>query len=404
MLNSKPVLPWMFRFINKIADFLSLHKLSIASLEEKILCNEAINKTGLNNFGDLYYREALNKLIESAKNDADFHFIGRCIFHSSIVTFLSNRLLLTEVRKQTPKVFQTKLLPPIIIIGLPRTGTTYLHQMLSLDPNHRGVPLWELMRPIPFRTPDNRRKKALIESKFRAKIVPKVDRMHFSRGDTFEECIILLGTTLMSDVFWTTAPVYQYIEWLKLNFSLKAYEEYRSLLQILQSTKLNQRLVLKAPAHTAALDKLMQAIPEALVIQNHRHPIPVLHSFNSLICELHNMSTKKHDRMRIAQTNLQLWKDSLNTSMKWRAEHSNAIYDVHYNRLLTNPLGTIKDIYTHFQLDWSQKYEILLKSYIGDNPKGKHGKHQYNASDFGITNSEISDRFKDYVTEYGIKN
>ena len=222
MLDSRATLPWPSRALNETAEYLRLQKLPPALLNEEILCNEAIKKTGLTDFGDPHYKEGLSRLIESAEKDANLHFLGRCLLHSLITIFLSNRLLLAEVRKQTPELFQTPLIPPIIILGLPRTGTTFLHRMLAADPANRGIPLWELVRPISSRTPDHRRQICQRESYIHQKIVSRLDYMHFARADSFEECIMLLGTTFVSFMFWAFFPVYGYLEWWKSHNQLKA--------------------------------------------------------------------------------------------------------------------------------------------------------------------------------------
>ena len=404
MLDSRATLPWPSRALNKTAEYLRLQKLPPAILNEEVLCNEAIKKTRLTDFGDPHYKEGLSILIESAEKDANLHFYGRCLLHSVITIFLSNRLLLAEVRKQTPELFQNPLIPPIIILGLPRTGTTFLHRMLAVDPANRGIPLWELMRPISRRTPDHRRQISKLQTYIHQRIVPRFDRMHFIRADSFEECIMLLGTTFVSFYFWACAPVYGYLEWTKSHNQLKAYQEYRSLLQILQRVSPTRRLALKTPAHTASLDTLIEVIPDALIIQTHRHPVPVCNSFNSLICQLHNMGTKKHDRSRLAKTNIDWCEDAVALSMKWRDTNPNTIYDVYYDQFLSDPISTVKGIYSHFKLDWSNDYEQQLKTYIRNNPKGKHGTHKYKASDFGINDKETSERFDTYIKRFGLKN
>ena len=405
MLDTQATIPWGFHALNKIAEYLRLKKLSFALLDEEVLCNEATKSTGLTDFGDHHYREGLSKLIESAKKDANLHFIGQCVLHDVITTFLSNRLLLAEVRKQSPEIFQKPIIPPIIILGMPRTGTTFLHRMLAVDPANRGIPFWELMRPISLhRIFDPRRQLSKIESFFHSKIIPKFDRIHFLRADKFEECIILFGTTFVSDFFWICAPIYGYKEWIMSHNKLKAYQEYYSLLQILQGVSPTRRLTLKAPPHTASLDQLMKVIPGALIIQNHRHPVPVCNSINSLICEQHNMTTKNHDRSRLAKINIDYYENAVASSIKWRDTNPNTIYDVYYDQLISDPISTVKGIYRHFKLDWSNDYEQQLKTFIRNNPKGKYGNHQYNSSDFGINDDVISKRFDAYIKRFGINN
>ncbi|MEM7396346.1 MAG: sulfotransferase, partial [Verrucomicrobiota bacterium] len=267
--------------------------------------DEAMGTTGLSDFGDPHFRAAMDCLIESAEADSDLHFVGRMILHRLTVRFLQNRLLLTRERKDRPHLFQTSLVPPIVVLGLPRTGTTFLHRMLSLDPVHRGIPYWELMRPISSGPPDNRRALALREGKVLAGLIPGVDRIHYSRPDSYEECIVMMSTTFVSDFFWVCLPLYGYRDWMRTHDKRTAYEEYRALLERLQSESPSRRLTLKAPGHTAEIGHLTEVFPEALVIQTHRNPVPVVNSLNSLIAEYHNMGTRRHDRPRLAEANLE---------------------------------------------------------------------------------------------------
>ena len=104
----------------------------------------------------------------------------------------------------------------------------------------------------------------------RQRLAPDVDRKHYARADTPEECIWLFAVTLLSPIFWVLAPVYGYLQWYKNQDRIKSYGEYRWLLQALQDTYPTRRLALKAPAHTGALDALLKTVPEALLVQTHR--------------------------------------------------------------------------------------------------------------------------------------
>jgi hypothetical protein len=116
-------------------------RLPVVALDEEALVQAAVKETGLTKFGDLYHREGLLRLLESVENDAALHFVGRLAYREIIVNSLANRLMLAEARKRTLDVFRRPLIPPIIVLGLHRSGTTFLHRMLALDPMHRGIPL-----------------------------------------------------------------------------------------------------------------------------------------------------------------------------------------------------------------------------------------------------------------------
>ena len=405
ILKSRSSLPFRFRLLNLAGRSLGAAHLSIGRFDEEAVHRAAMKQTGLTDFGDPYYREGLSSLLRSAENDAELHFVGRLAYREIIVSSLANRLLLTQARKRAPEVFQRPLIPPIIVLGLPRSGTTFLHRMLALDSTHRGVPLWELVRPLPDGGspggPDRRREIVQQRLESRQKLAPDVDRKHYTRADTPEECIWLLAATFVSPIFWVLAPVYGYLEWYKSQDRLKAYREYRLLLQVLQAVDPTRRLALKAPAHTGALDVLLKTIPDALFIQTHRNPVEASNSLNSLFYSLHSAVTEGVDAPRMAEALLSLQEHEIALNLAARDAHPGAVFDVYYDRLVADPVGTVRGVYEHFGLVWSQSYEEQLLTYLRENPKGKYGPHPYASVDFGQTDEAIAERFAAYSERFG---
>jgi hypothetical protein len=376
--------------------------LAIARLEEETLSSEAIKETGLTDFGDPYYREGLLALLASAEKDANLHFLGRLAMHKLVATYLSNRLLLAEARKRTPELFRQHLIPPLIIVGLPRTGSTFLHRMLALDPAHRGIPAWELLRPFPTGSVDRRRELADREIKLQRKVNPSMDRIHLTDPDQPEECMVMQGTTFCSVFFFAMAPVYGYAYWFPSHDQTKAYAEYHSLLQVLQTVEPERRLTLKAPAHTGALPALFQTIPDALIIQTHRDPVQACISANSIFYSTWSMVTREIDVPKMAETLITTLERMVAVSLTFRETNPHVIYDVYYDQLVADPVDTVRGIYDHYGLAWSGDYEEKLKGYVRDNPQGKHGKHNYSPEDFGLTDIAIARRFAEYSERFGL--
>ena len=409
MLKSRPPLPTRVRFLNAVGRFLQAVNPPLTRFDEETVCKAAMKQTGLADFGDPHYREGLLRVLESAEDDANLHFIGRLATRDVIISGLANRLLLTEARKRTPDVFQRPLVPPIIILGLPRSGTTLLHRLLAADPMHRAVPLWELLRPLPTGSsvngsPDRRRQ--LVEQRLnsRLKLAPDLDRKHYVRADTPEECMWLLAATFVSVVFWVVAPVYGYLDWYSRQDSVKAYQEYYWLLQVLQAVDPTRRLTLKAPAHTGALAALLQTIPNALLIQTHRNPVTVCNSLNSLFYSLHGSVTERLDLPRMAEANIRLLENDIALNLATRDTYPNTVFDVYYEQLVADPVGTVKGVYDHFGLAWSDVYEQRLHAHVRENPREKYGRHRYASDNFGQTDAAIAKRFVIYSERFGFKN
>jgi hypothetical protein len=404
MVEPRPSLPLRLRVLNTLGKHLGAARLPVVALDEETLVQAAVKETGLTDFGSSHHREGFLRLLESIENDAALHLSGQVANRELIVGSLINRLLLTEARKRTPELFRKPLKPPIIVLGLPRSGTTFLHRLLALDPAHRAVPWWELARPVPHVRPDRRpdRRREILQRKLhrRQKVVPGFDRKHYTRVDTPEECIWLLASTFSSPIFWVIAPVYGFLEWYKSHDRLPAYYEYRLLLQVLQAADPMRRLVLKSPTHTGEVETLLQTVPEALLIQTHRDPAEATISLASLFYSVHSRVTERLDVRRMTEAVLGFHEHQITRNLVARDAHPGALFDVYYDRLVADPIGTLRDIYDHYDLAWSEEFAGRLAHYVQQNPRGKHGTHLYTPEDFGQTGEAISERFAAYIERF----
>jgi hypothetical protein len=230
-----------------------------------------------------------------------------------------------------------------------------------------------------------------------------MDAMHYLRADTPEECIVALGLTFNSLIFFTLLPVYGYLEWyLEQEGARQKYREYRWLLQVFQSQEPERRLTLKAPAHVGDLEALVQAVPEALVIQTHRDPVTCVSSVFSLLYTFHLAVANEIDLPRATSLALRAYEGWLGRNLAFRAAYPGVIYDVFYDSLVSDPVGTVQGIYAHFDLPWTDAYASDLQEFVQRNPKNKHGTHRYSAPDFGVTEAEIAKRLGFYSAHIGL--
>jgi hypothetical protein len=405
MKDSRPNLSLLYKAVNTLGKLLTAARLPNMRLDEQAVSGAAMKQTGLTDFGDPYYRQGLVRLLESAEKDANLNPLGRFMTNDIITNYLVQRLRMVETRKQEPEIFQKSLIPPLIISGPARSGTTFLHNMLALDPAHRALPQWLLLRPFPGRSgndvdPDPRIAMADRGIRFRRSLLPGLDSIHYTRADTPEECILALGLTFNSLIFFTLLPVYSYMDWyLQQEDTFRKYQEYRWLLQVFQSHDPEKRLTLKAPAHSGNLAALLLEIPQALLIQTHRDPVACVSSVCSLLYTNHIGIANEIDMQRMANLTLRGFEIWGKRNLVFREENPGLIFDVIYDSLVSEPIETVRGIYSHFGLPWTDVYESDLKKYIQRNKKDKHGKHRYAASDFGLTEAEIADRVK-FSSEY----
>ena len=396
MLPTYVPMPRTYRILDFLGSRMEKWGIPLTRMDAETLHKLAERETGLSDFGDPYYREGLDVLLQSIEKDANLHFFGRFGTRMVILTYMSQRLLFVAAQKRIPDAFCSEINAPFIIVGVPRSGTTILHRMLSVDPGNAGIPMWRLYRPFPFiGKKDNRQATTRWELQFRRPIFPEMDSKHIIREDKEEECIWMLGLTLHSICFWVVVPVFSYAEWLFAQDQKKCYQEYSLLLKAQQLATPGKRLVLKAPDHTPNLGTLLSAIPNARVIQLHRNPTTCLTSANSMFYSAHRAVTHDINVQRMAEINKRMYTHYLEGGQKSRSDSAvnNAVLDVQYDQLVKDPMQTVKDIYAHFGVPWSDEYEERLKSFLSNHPKDKHGAHHYTPEQFGQSADELNKHF-----------
>lgn len=397
-------IPFRYQFINFLGKGIRKINPNHLHLDANAMCEKAQKKTGLSDFGNPHYREGLLTVLDSLENEAHLNAVGRIVAKFTINNYLIQRLRFVESMKADSHIYETPLTPPLIVTGLARSGTSFLHRMLSVDPVHRALPQWQLMRPFPDASKEDLRQQEMEHSlRFREPLVQGADAIHFTRADTPEECIIALGVTFNSLIFPTLFPLPGYLDWyLKNQDAAQKFIEYRQLLQYFQSEAPEQRLLMKTPAHTGNLAQIKQAIPQAMLIQTHREPATCVSSLCSLGYTFYQSLSEKIDKERIGAQTAALNESWLRRNLAFRETNPGVIYDVYYKDLVADPIGTVKNIYKHFALPWTKEYEKALNDFIYKNPKNKHGKHQYTAADFGLDEEELKERFRFYSEYMGL--
>ena len=386
-----------FRLIKAAGSVLDGLGLVRVRLEVDPLLRVATRRTGLTDFGDPGFLEGLRTLLTSLEEDAGLHPIGRLSLRELVVDSLVNRLLLTEAQKRTPEIFTQPLIPPLIVLGLPRTGTTFLHRLLAEDPAHHALGYWESASPLPLPgRRDDRFQRTKRKIKSRKLLVPGFDQKHFVAADIPDEDLYMLGATFDAWYFWKAASVYGYLDWYLAQDHERKYREHRAWLQVLQAAHLGHRLVLKSPEHTGALPALLRAVPEARLVQLHRDPATMFASYLSLMLTLQGHSTDTLDVGRNTAAHLHHLTEEARRNLSARDVHPGAVLDIRYDDLVANPEGVVELIYDHYGLELTSVYQENLRRYVENNPQGKHGPHRYSTEEFGLDEEEVRTHFVPY--------
>ncbi len=371
------------------------------------LLKEAIEKTGFEDFGGDTFKEGLNILIHSCLNESQLNDFGYNFITNRITQFLINRLHTQDWIIRHSEILDEKIERPLFILGLPRTGSTFLQTLLSIDPANRALHHWEANEPCPppelIHSATDPRIHTMHKSTQMIELIkPELQAIYPIDTGGFAECQMLLANEFKSEVFnaWLWAPTY--IEWL-LNCDMSsAYTYHKRLLQLLQWRLPNEGWILKAPMHLIGLNALLNQYPDAQIIFTHRDPLKVVTSFASLISAWNSLFSDKIDNKKIGGLH-QVWALSIEKAMKVRDQQESKIfYDLQFQDLIANPISSVKRIYEHFGRKVSAGHERRMQVWIRDNPKGKRGSHRYSVEKFGTDPTKIRKRFAIYQERFKV--
>ncbi|MBC2638957.1 MULTISPECIES: sulfotransferase [unclassified Rhodococcus (in: high G+C Gram-positive bacteria)] len=363
----------------------------------------ATRLTGLTDFGGDDYTEALGVLLDSYHTDEQLTPLGSKVSRVFLRGALVARLLSEAAWKQHPEHADVRIERPIFVTGLPRTGTTALHRLLTADPSHQGLEMWltEMPQPRPPReTWDSNPVFQKIEESFSRHHIERPEFMgvHYMSAGEVEECWQLLRQTFKSISYECLASIPTYSRWLEHQDWTNAYQRHKKNLQLIGLPDRDRRWVLKNPSHLFALDELLAVYPDALIIQTHRPPRTIVPSVCSLAEQATEGWSEKFRGSVIGESQLELWARGLEQFTAARAEHNPAQFiDVDYHDFVADPLGTVDGIYTHFGLELTAQAQGAMAAMHADSRRGdRRPSHRYTLEEFGLTAEQVDERFANY--------
>jgi hypothetical protein len=381
------------------------------SLGEQDLLERAMRRAGSSDFGGEGFREGLAVLLDSVEREASLTTLGRLSCRETLLRYLENRLRLTEYRAQHPEVASQVVTRPIFIVGLPRTGTTILFNLLSQDPDNRPPLSWEVEWPVPPPEPatydrDPRIKEAEKLFANLDRLIPTLPAIHEFGARLPQECVPINAHELLSIQFHTTFHVPSYQAWLDRQSLLPSYDFHKRFLQHLQSKYMKERWVLKSPAHLPAIDDVLVTYPDALIVHTHRDPARVIPSLASLCHAFRSMSSDAVDPASVGRNVLDVWSSYLQRAIEARRRHRDAsgqFFDAHFEDTLADPIGILSRAYAHFGLPLTGAARKRMEAFLACNPRGSRGSHSYGLEDFGLDLDEIRERFAGYCAEFDVR-
>jgi hypothetical protein len=384
---------------------------TVADLHES-----ATRQTGLDDFGSDDYADGLSVLLESYARDEDLTELGTKMSRVFLRGALVARLLSEAAWRRYPEHAAVGIDRPIFVTGLPRTGTTALHRLLTADPGHQGLELWLTQVPQP-RPPRESWAADPVFSQIQATYTqhhidnPEFMGVHYIAADQVEECWQLLRQSIRSVSFECLAHLPGYSAWLSGQDWTNAYRRHRRNLQLIGLPDAGRRWVLKNPSHLFALDELLTVYPDALVIQTHRAPRAAIASACSLAAHATAGWSRRFTGEVIGADQLELWARGLDHFMAVRATHDPARFcDVGYEDFVADPIGTVETVYGHFGLTLGGQAADAMRAVQAAGARsdalspreppapGAVRAHKYALADFGLAGEQVDERFAGYLS------
>lgn len=380
------------------------------TLDPQQLMQLAREQTSLTDFGLEPFAEPLRVLCASLRDEVDLNAAGRENAHRRILNLLVTRLRLQDLWTRYPQILNQSVSAPIFIVGLPRSGTTYLQRLMARDSTLRWSPFWELMFPLPFgqadapvAQPDPRIAAAQAALDRLFQVAPEMMKMHEIAAEEPEEEIALLSLGFSSMAFEWSFAVPSYVDYYKRADHTEGYAYFKRVLQTLQWLRGSGQWLLKAPMHMENLDEIMKVFPDAVIVQTHRDPVTATVSLSSLTCTGIRNYFDHPNPLVVGDYISSAVERLLNGINAYRqANPQQPVVDIQFRELMADPLTMVRRVYAVCGKTLAAEDETRIRAYLDAHPRHKNGGHEYSADDFGIDLDERYRALSFYMQRYQV--
>jgi len=374
---------------------------------------EAIEQAGASDLNDTDgFGDRLTAHVAAIEADEGLTQLTRSTLRQRVVRLLRNRLSLTELVKRYPEIESIPIEQPFIVVGMPRSGTTHLVNLIAADPRRRALPYWESQDPIPARGQgpdifgvDPRYTRVKQEHDALMVSAPVVAAMHDRFPEAIEEEVELLDLDLAGYVLEWHARVPNWRDYYLSLDQTRHYAYLKKVLQALTFLRGPQTWVLKSPQHCEQLGPLMATFPDATVAFTHRDPVAVIQSAITMMAYSDRLRRNSID----AEWLLDYWSDRvqrlLSACVRDRdlvpEEHS---IDISFHRFTGNEMSLLDELYRRGGVELTPQARVRFQQYLDGNPRGKHGRIRYDLQrHFGISADELRGRFGFYFDRFDVR-
>lgn len=375
-------------------------------LDADALHARAIADTGLDDFGPDDYRERLDVYLAALHDIDGMHAPGIVNFFGQLSQWLKNRLLLTDLLTRHPEIHNVELLPPVVIAGLPRTGTTHLHNLLGATPSFRTLPYWESFEPFPLPSeegiePDPRAARMDIAVTVMNTLMPHFALMHEMTTEHVHEEIQLLANDFSTMFMETLAYVPRWESYYLAHDQTSTYEYLATQLKALQFLRGGRRWLLKSPQHLEQLPVLDKVFPGVAVVCTHRDPVPVAISMVAMLAY-----TARTHRSPVPVEDIAAgWIDRLELMLAALVGDRDVIppdrsIDVSFDDFMADQLGVAEQVYGLVGEPMTDEVRAAMAEYLGGHQRGRLGKVLTSCEMFGLNEDDLRERFAPYVSRF----
>lgn len=395
--------------VRAILDFMA-EAGSQLTLDPAELMATARSETGLEDFGPDDFVERLHLLCSAMRDEGGFNGAGIMQQHVFILGLLKNRLLIEDLIRRNPAILDERIVAPIIICGLPRTGTTHLHNLMSADPALRSLPYWESLEPVlPARevpaagAPDPRLERTEMALGFLNTALPYFNRMHEMTVEHTHEEIQLLAIDFSTMLFETTAPMPSWRDAYLARDQRPTYAYLRKVLKVLQWLRGGSRWVLKTPQHLEQFPALAETFPDATFVVTHRDPVSVTASMVTMIAYTARLT---RDRVDVEGMGA-YWADRLERMLRRCADERDALpaertIDVRFDEFMADDLAMVGRVYDLAGQPLDRRAEESMASFMASHPRGRFGAVHYDLAQFGLDGAERRRALSFYTERFGV--
>lgn len=379
----------------------------VQPLRAHALIETALRELARERWSDPTVEVALEQLMSALQGQAQLSVFGHVAARFDVLRCLRNLLRMDLAEESDGSILQRPIGRPIFITGLPRSGSTFLHSLLALDPRNVAPRSWQMLYPFPLHgrsgRSDPRRARVARQLALFRLLAPGLSHMHPLSADAPQECTEITGQTLRSLRFDTVYYIPAYRDWLDGQGHEPAYRFHRRFLQHLDAQgPPGRQWVLKSPDHVFALDALRKVYPDAPVVMLHRDPLKVIASVAKLTEMLRRPFTLRLDRAQIGREVCDRWADGAARMMAVSGA-AEGILHLHYADLVGAPLHAVRRVYGHCGLTLSSEAEERMRESLRRAPRGGYGVHQHSLEAFGLDPLQVREQFVRYMQAFEVQ-